>query len=324
MPGTALNGSLEDGEAGWTFEVDAEPAQGLAEGGIESGIGRDGTRGARIFEEIAGINAALMKTLVSVPTLEAELVPALRFWWKSTSGAQHWVELQPLGADRLLDVLVGDGEWHQHTYCLPPWMHGVVVEPTFSLRTSEADAELVVDDLEVVSANECGTGSALLDPGFESAPRIRPGLRESGAGDSVAVIDDPGEARTGDGVLEIRYTDNLQRSRVDLWVLIPPSDEIGGPELRFYSKVPDEPGLPIDWVLGRAAEKRGAIEAAPDGDWALEEACLPPDWSGRWFRFQIRVGPKRLEDPLAFFDPPNRVLLDDFSLRTSPNCPSTP
>ena len=49
--------------------------------------------------------------------------------------------------------------------------------------------------------------------------------------------------------------------------------------------------------------------------------CLPPEWSGRWFRFQWRLGDlsPSVDKPV---DPPIRIYIDDLRLTTDATCPS--
>jgi hypothetical protein len=87
----------------------------------------------------------------------------------------------------------------------------------------------------------------------------------------------------------------------------------------FYSKVPAQPDVPARWVVGLTGELEA--ELPKGGDWRLNEACLPPQWANRWYRFQVWVGGKP-DGFGAVIDPPKSVLLDDFALTTSTGCPS--
>ena len=109
----------------------------------------------------------------------------------------------------------GDSE-QTATYCLPPWTHGNVVDLAFTLQgiNFEDEAELVVDEVEIISDPRCGTATDLLDPGFDSAPNRWPGADVDEPRNAVTVVNDPARANppAGAGLLELRYGAN------DAWV----------------------------------------------------------------------------------------------------------
>ena len=344
-PGEVLNGAANVGDGGWTFDVERSGA-GSTTASLERGVGRNGTDGARIYKPAGGERLAGMYTQLSVPIPDQENpYPALRYWWR---GSQKWWYYVEVGtypglrvAPRPFDTLYGDGSAQTATYCLPPWTHGNVVDLAFTLQGGyfEDEAELVVDDVEIISDPRCGTSTDLLDPSFDSAPNRWPGasvIYEDEPRSSVKVINDPERARppNGPGVLELRYEANDARIDAATWVWIPPAEANRGPQLVFHSNVPADPGLSVFWVLGIAAtpaileceeEFCPAVslrEELPKGlGWRRNTACLPPLWSERWYRFRVAIRPS--EDPLEVFDPPRAVLLDDFDVRLDEACPSS-
>ena len=227
------------------------------------------------------------------------------------------------------------------TYCLPPWTHGNVVDLSFVLLTGSAadEAELIVDDVELLSDSRCGNSTDLLDPSFDSAPIRWPGVSISPQAEpfsSVSVLNDPGLANPpGAGVLELRYARNDAFVEVQTWVWVPPSEGDAGPQLVFYSNVPDDPGMPVIWSLGSVSgiDFECVDELCPPtpltsglplgGGWQEpNRVCLPAEWEERWYRVRLRVRPEEPEVPLEIFDPPRAIYFDDFSVTTDEACPT--
>jgi hypothetical protein len=314
-PGSVLNGRAEaDGEP-WGFFT-----EGDAEAGFASTQGRDGTSGARLTRGEGETGRATMTTQISVPVPATLASPALRFWWRGTSGAIFDVELGTridLGdRGRRVDTLVGTGSGLRYLYCLPPWTHGSVLDLSFSLpELGSGEVDLVIDDVEIVSNTlkpSCGNDEDLFDPGFESAPNHWLGTSVSSIFDTVLLpLDDP-LARSGDGLLEFRYESADAELAMETYVLVPPSKGEEGPALAFYSLSPATPSSEVQWVLGRSEVETDEVKT--EITWEPNVVCLPPRWAGRWFRVQVRVrSPKILLGQ-------ERVLLDDFSVGTSPSC----
>ena len=339
----SLNGEANVADGGWTFPVESF-GTGATTASLEPGVGRDGTDGARIHKPAGAERLAGMFTQISVPLPDDENPsPALRYWWKGSKEWSYYVEVGTYPglrvAPRPFDTLLGDGTAQTATYCLPPWTHGNVVDLAFTLQGGyfADEAELVVDDVEIVSDPRCGTSTDLLDPSFDSAPNRWPGASltyEDEPRSSIRVLNDPDRAHppNGPGLLELRYGANDARLDAATWVWIPPAEENRGPQLVFHSNVPADPGLPVFWVLGIAASVKdlqceeefcpavSLREELPRGlGWRRNTACLPPLWTERWYRFRVAVRPS--EDPLELFDPPRAVLLDDFEVRLDAACP---
>jgi hypothetical protein len=218
---------------------------------------------------------------------------------------------------RNVETLVGTNAERNYIYCLPPWTHGSVVDLSFSLTGDEAsDAEeLVVDDVAIVSDPDCGIDPELLDPGFEAAPNRWLGSSLGSAYEDVVMQEDEALARSGTGALELTYWNSAASLTVDRYVLVPKVEEGRGPAVTFYSRSPTAPSTPVQWIVGRD-EFLGSVSTS--SDWTLNEACLPPQWAGRWFRLRVAAGPREeIGAPIA----QELVFLDDFSLTTSSACP---
>lgn len=320
-PGSVLNGDAQLSQDGWRFTT-----QGDAEAELMENEGRDGTDGVRLFRATDATGLAAATTKVSVPMAAPDTLPApaLRFWWRGTSQHVFPVEIGTFvgigEARRSVESLLGINAGDYYTYCLPPWTHGNVVDLSFSLSNEDrVETELVVDDVEVIVLDECSDSRDLLDPSFEAAPKRWMGSYMFGSrNQAVTMWSDSALSNTGEGVLELSYWTSEAHMWVENFVFVPPSVEAGGPQLVFYSKVPSEPQTKVEWVLGGVAVEgsRGPLETG--GGWRPSAVCLPPEWSNRWYRFQIRIEPS---PGAGDVEQTKKVFLDDFGLTTSPDCP---
>lgn len=325
-PGVVLNGAADVGAGGWFFEETIFVGEGPGEAALAADVGQtDG--GARLFRPAGpGLDGLGMATRLSVPIPDAAngpQPPAVRFWWtaSATEGSEFAIDLGTAGFDRRLGNLFGDGEAHTSTYCLPPWTHGNVIDLSFELpfvQDPAVDLQLVVDDVEIVEDVRCGYSADLFDPGFDSSPNLWPGAVYFDQGETAGVREDSKIANTGAGFFEFTFTTNRQQPYVEMWLLVPESQGAQGPQLVFFSDVPADPETQVRWFLGRGIDLKGDLETG--GDWRRDTVCLPPAWSGRWFRFQVQVGPA--DETFATIDPPKWVRLDDFELTTSSDCPT--
>lgn len=325
-PGSVLNGEANVEEGSWFFLVQALPGEGAATGALEPRVGKNGSSGARITKAAGGSNRAAMGTQVSVPLPSSLPSPALRFWWRGTKGTTFRSELGTfIGINSVLtglEYFLGTGEPETFTYCLAPWTHGSVVDLSFTpVEAGDFVAnanELVVDDVEVISDPRCGDSTDLLDPSFDSAPNRWPAVIQLGTdGNAVRILNDPERARPpGSGVLELSYTSNQSYVGVGTRVWVPRSEQNRGPQLVFYSNVPADPQVPVQWLLGLSGTINAELKVG--GGWLRNEVCLPPEWAERWFRFAVRVD--RSSEPLRTFNPPKHVMLDDFELTTDERC----
>jgi len=341
-PGEVLNGNAEPGVEGWQFLVELG-GEGASSGGVVAGVGNEGSGGARIYKPAGGTNLAAMWTKVSVPRFDTLPSPALSFTVRGV-GSQRF--LGGLGTfpglrvtRRPLDMFLADGTASVHTYCLPPWTFGNVLQLYIAMTRSDDEVELVVDDVEVFSDPSCGESLDILDPSFDSAPNRWPGVAivdPPGVPSSlngVRLIDDPNRARPpGGGALEVSYTSSQAEVDFHTWVWVPSPDERGYPLLTFYANVPNDPGVRLRWAFFgsiSATFQCDDMEGCPTtpinaalregGDWTrYDDICLPPEWAERWLEFRLTVRPS--DGPLEIFDPPRSVLFDDFEVTTDPKC----
>jgi len=338
-PGELLNASADVGGGGWVFDV--EPGPGGSAGLLEEGVGQAGSSGARIHKPAGSAQLAAMYTQLSVPLADSLPSPALRFWWQGAARWEYYVDAGTYPGTRSalnpVDWLSGTGAAQTSTYCLPPWTHGNVVDLSFVTLGGffEDEADLVVDNVEIVSDPRCGSSVDVLDPSFDSAPNRWPGTDVNRGADpesAITLIKDSARAHPpGDGALEIRYGNNQAVIDATTWVWVPATDEAKGPTLRFHSNVPDVPGIGVFWTLGRVVLDRVSDCAGefcppipygaelPKGlGWRENTVCLPEEWAERWFRFRVQTRP--VDGPLETFDPPRAVLLDDFEVTADEVC----
>jgi hypothetical protein len=328
-PNSVLNGSANLQEGGWSFETIAGNAV-VPTQGLEPGVGRDGSSGARLYKEANSDRRSAMWTQVSVPLPSSVPSPALRFWWKARGWAfSAQLGLYP-GVQLLLyplDTLTPSESPEVHTYCLPPWSHGSVAELSFIFGYGLAadEAELVIDDVELISDPRCGDSTEMLDPSFDASPNRWPGVILLGASTSaIELLKDPERAHSpGSGVLRISYPNDAVYLEANNWVWVPRSEGNRGPQLVFYSNVPAEPEVSVQSFVGRSSFDQPINELVPGGGWQPNVHCLPPQWAGRWFRFRVRVGTASAvpEEMPVDFNTPKEVLIDDLELRLDESCP---
>lgn len=320
-PGEVANGEADPDGGGWDFEVDE---LGEAFAGFADDLGEPVVR---LYSETgSAADRAAMTTTVSVPLRGEGISPALRFRWEGEPEVLFQTELGTSSgldgnAERTLGTLLGTGAEQNALYCLPPWTHGNVVDLSFQMLdlTGSGETELIVDGIEVVSDGRCGDSFDLHDPGFESAPVDWPGAAMYVVPDqSFEMVSDSGRARSGNGFMEITYWTTEAFVIFETFVLVPPADENGGPQVSFYSNVPPNPSVPIRWFVGIFADLEGDLPQG--GGWRLvDQLCLPPEWVDRWYRVQVWVGPGT-SAPVSI--EPETVRLDDISVGTSPACES--
>ena len=325
-PGSALNGDANPEEGGWIFDLrGVDPDEGGAS--LEPEMGNAGTGGARLHVE-GGSSVSAMGTPISVPLAGSNHPsPALSFWWRGSEGFGFFPHFgAPFGnvAVNPLNFLTGDGNEHHHTYCLPPWTHGSVVELWFMPQSAAILGELVVDDVQVISDSRCGDSADVLDPAFDSAPNRWPGVAYGGAGveEPVRVLDDAESGSpSGGGAVALSYASSRAILTFHNWVWVPQSSGTAGPQLVFYSNLPREPVVQVAGILSRNSIARPEDNLAGGVGWERNEYCLPSGWSDRWLRFRVEVQNRDSEPPpTQVFDPPKQVLLDDFQLTTSAAC----
>lgn len=321
-PNSVLNGEANVSEGGWRFDAGQLVDAGLAENAGSSGLGD----AVRLHRPSISNELATATTEISVPKEGAQ--QALRFWWHGTAEHVFQVEIGTIDDSdqpwRAIDRLRANGGENTSIYCLPPWTYGSLLDLSFSLLDGpQGEATtLRVDDVELLIDPDCGVATDLLDPGFESAPNSWFGSYLFGPStDTVRLNEDKDgsvkRARSGKGALELKYESDDADLRMETFIRVPESAEGQCSELLFYSDVPAAPEAAIEWVLGLADEgPRGAL--ASGGGWKPNRVPLPPRWSGRWVRLQVRVGATEGSG----ISMAKQIFLDDFEIINPVPCPT--
>ena len=316
-PGAVVNGSADVDDVAWrVLPTDAA-------GVLEASVGYEASDGARLQRDGDGsAYATTMSTQVSVPLPTTLSTPALQFWWRGTTGRLFEVELGTLaGVDdrgRQVDTLVGtidtqivDNRGERVIYCLPPWTYGMVLDLSFSLPEGTEPVELVVDDVTLTSdEDDCGNDDDLFDPSFDTGNRWF-GASLGSSTDRVLLRE-----VNGNGELELRYSRNDAEPSLETYVFVPKSDGVDGPVLRFEARSPIPLSKEVQARIGERGVPARSVTTSVDG--ALNQVCLPAQWTERWLRVQVGVVPLVGASEGAIGQ--ESVFLDDFSLGTSPDC----
>ena len=188
-----------------------------------------------------------------------------------------------------------------------------MLDLSFSLTQANPSerTELVVDEVAILNS-DCGEEPDLLDPAFDSdnnwfgatrgSPSQLRGTHTTGA---------PPLNGEGNRFLELRNGSDEASMSMETYLLVPESDEVGDPAVFFQATSPTESTI----QLRRGQDELLDASVQTNSSWQELHACLPAEWAGRWFRFEVGLGPADSEDPA-------RVFLDDFTLGTSALCPA--
>lgn len=310
-PGEVMNGDFEE-LGGWEFT----PGGQSATAGIEEGVGVDDSRAA-VLAATGLCDRARMRGTLSVPAASSMPSPAIELRWKVTNGRLVTFAID----DRPWATLEGNGFARTARYCLPPWMRGGVhwIEAELTVLSGAcADPvprELVLDDLRIVNEPACGANAGVLDPGFESAPMPLMGSTAVPGDGTVATVADPALARSGNGVLEVSITVRCSSVVYDFYVIPPAPDAVGGPALRFWHRVPNNP---VSTAVAQSS--RSALQLPENGEWTEALLCLDPNLVGR--PTSIRLGLSGGSGLCAPFGGTEFAYFDDLELTTDASCPS--
>lgn len=310
-PGEVLNGDFED-EGGWKLTAGGESATAS----IEEGVGVDGSRAA-VLAAIGLCEGARMRGTLSVPAASSMPSPAIELWWKGTNGRDFSFSID----DRPWTRLEGNGFARTARYCVPPWMQGGVhwIEAELTLLSGgcaeSVPRELVLDDIRIVNEPACGTSDGVFDPGFESAPVPLIGSVATLGDGTVTTVLDPALAHSGNGVLEVSVSARCASVRYDFYVIPPVPDAAGGPALRFWHRVPNNP---VSSAIARSSVS--TLSLPENGEWTEAILCLDPNVAGR--PANIWLGLSGGSGLCAPFGGTEYAYFDDLELTTDASCPS--
>lgn len=306
-PGFVLDGDFEGDGTAWIPIGDAS---------VQDGIGQSGTRAARLQTTTLCV-PAFMTGVASLPVSTSMPNQALRFFWNGTTGRV----LQVQAADGFVADLTASGEATVSTVCLPPHSQGLARAITFALPIingpcSDADSrDFVVDTVEVVSEAECGDDPYLLDGDFELAVTgTVPGSWSFGGGGprgTVGVV--AGNAQSGDASLHFTAQQTCAFLSARATIVTPKPDPTGGPALKYFYRVDDNPETSLESRPGNGPLPEGAA------GYVEETVCLDPVLATQpqelVFTMQ-RVGP--CDVPF----PEEEAFIDNVRVATDAACPS--
>ncbi len=306
--GVVRNGDFE-ADGGWANTVG--PYDGTVQ--IVAGIGTEGSRGLEIEESSCPYSPRAVSSML-VPFTDT---PAVSFAWRSDAGANVLVGLDALTLH--VGTGTGLGAFVTSTLCIPPWKQGLGSPIAFRVDHPNAcGAEANLDDVAIVSAPACGTDPYLVDGGFElvAVPgMVLPWQIVNDEDATGAIIDDASAARTGNGVLALRFGPTFGDSKALAHLRVPASVGNDGPAVRFWYRTASLNGnAPMARVYRSTAF--GTTVTLPDSAaWVEEVLCLEPGMAGLTDRVEFVFDHKNDATGAETF------FVDDVSVGTSPDCP---
>jgi len=310
-PGFVLDGDFEGDGTAWSPIGDAS---------VQDGVGQNGTRAARL-QTATLCSAAFMTGVASLPVSASMPNQALRFFWTGTAGRV----LQVQAADAFVAELTASGEATVSTVCLPPHSRGLARAVTFALPiTTGSDGsscgdpdlrDFVVDTVEIVSEAACGDEPYLLDGDFELAVTgTVPGSWSFGGGGprgSVGVV--TGNAQNGDASLHFTAQQTCAFLSARATIVVPKPDATGGPALKYFYQVDDNPETSLESRPGNGPLPKGTA------GFVEETVCLDPVLATQpqelVFTMQ-RIGPCDITFP------EEEAFIDNVRVATDATCPS--
>lgn len=318
-PGVVLDGDFEGNGSAWEGLA---PSDGFA--GVQEGIGSDGSRAGRL-QTATLCSEPTLDGLGSWPLPSTLESPALRFLWNGTSGRDLDVILD--STELILDSMqaisfTATGAAQTTTLCIAPAFLGLTTALRFGLPSTFgvcADPDVrdfVFDDLEVVSAPECGDDPYLVDGDFEGAldGSVSAGwsyVANEGE-ETVAVIG--GDAQSGVAALELTIQQECGGPSARATAIVPEPDANGGPALKYFYRIESNPETETSSFPGNGVLPEGAL------DYAEETVCLDPEDAGRAILVSFSMSPGAGVCADTF--PVERALFDNVRLTTDESCPS--
>ena len=332
-PGTANNGDFE-GDGGWDLQMNASGSPGATT--VEEAVGEGGTRGAH-FHILATCVYAVARDRISIPTSIAS--PAISYYARASAAMSQEVVVAGLATQ----IPVGTAG-STTRFCLPPAVRGSVQwfdthSDSFPAGTCflppSAPGDVFIDNLKVVDDPACGTNPAIADPGFEAVghPLLGAKLAKGDLALGARAVNDPTNAHSGNGVLELSADVGCQLPAFVASVRVPRVAGPDGPALEFFYKAPP-PGQytfaagPTGWTVA------GAISSADDvpiggpmlvRDSAYHRAfvCLDPKLADRAQRISFAL--TTTATPCTNRNvaiPRETAFVDDLAVTTDPSCPA--
>ncbi|HEU0034918.1 MAG TPA: hypothetical protein VFQ53_30040 [Kofleriaceae bacterium] len=312
-PGSAVNGDVE-GDGGWSFNVSFGNGPDLSTAMIEPGVGEAGTKGVRLFmnhrcDLVSTTNA------ISVPDGSTLASPAISIFNRASSGASvNW----SIGGVPLPNIS-GSGQPTTTKFCVPAFMRGGAFPLRANIDQSGACMDTpnfaaVFDNFRLVNEPSCGTDATITDPGFESALTLIGATFNQGRSLS-RTLQDPANAHSGNGVLQLSVTQLCEDPRWIANVITPASTAAGGPALHFFYKSTP----PANYQLRVIGSGGPAFAGIGDNSYHEGVVCLNPKLVGRnqGVVFSMSGG----SGTCATVIPAETAFVDDLQVTSDPMCP---
>lgn len=307
-PGVVRDGSYDGDGSAWNMIGDAS---------VADGIGQNGSRAGRLRSQNR-CDFAVLRGLASWPLARTVPNPALRFYWSGTSG-------------RLLDVKAGDFDVARltatetagtSTVCLPPSSQGLAQNVSFGIPRTSGPCEVadvrdfMVDTVEVVSVPECGVDPYLVDGDFELA------LSETVTSGWATFFDEArgnasigaGDAQSGVASLRLASRQRCGDVFARATFVVPEPDATGGPALKYFYRVGNNPQTETTSRPGGGALPEGGAE------FVEQTVCLNPALATKPQTLTFTISP--IGDKCAETFPEEEAFIDNVRVLTDAACVS--
>lgn len=307
-PGVVRDGDFDGDGSAWEMFGDAT---------VEDGIGQDGSRAGRLQTQTLCRSASLTG-LASWPLQSTVPSPALRFYWNGTAGRALNVQ----AGDFAVATITATGTPSTSTLCLPPSSQGLAGPITFGLPFTGGSCattdvrDFTIDSVEVVSAPDCGDDPYVLDGDFEfaftgtvSSGWISFSMEPRGTASIVS-----GDAESGNASLRLASRQECANISARSTIVVPKPDATGGPALKYFYRVGNNPETVTSSSPGNGDLSEGASE------YLEETVCLNPADATKPQTLTFTISPGGGTCAVTF--PEEEAFIDNVRLTTDPACPS--
>lgn len=329
LDGTAINGDFDVASA-WAFT--------LASGGTGTFVTTGGQANSAAVQLGHATNCSevtVTGTIALGPQAMAN--QAIEVFVNGSSGARLLVSL----GGREIGSLFGSGSGKPFRICVPSWAHGTTAELSlFSQSTSSTSCQastktFTIDSVKVVDEPTCGDAD-LTDAGFErtanaTGPVPSWGLRSDVVnnveGGLAQVLNSPGQAHTGNGVLRLSSVNECSSSPTARTAfIVPPPQGANGPAVRFFSNISSS-GTPK--TTSTVAISLGSSVLVPSldlpetGSYTQTTICLPAAAVGRRATLEFSMKDSDGSSGCVTAIAIETAFYDDVEVTTDASCPAT-
>lgn len=310
-PGSVRDGDFEGDGSAWTGIA---PSDGFA--GVEDGVGTGGSRAARLRTATL-CSAPSIAGVASWPLPSTVPSPALQFVWNGTAGRNLFIHSGGL----TLAQLTATGATGASTVCLLPAIQGTAQDIKFALPSTAgfcADPDVrdfVLDDAELISEPGCGDEPLILDGDFEKAldGTLATGwiLGDQEPRATAAVVG--GGAQSGNASLLLAVRQECTGASAETTIVVPTPDVTGGPALKFFYRVGNNPETTTSSFPGDGPLPEGGL------DFAEVTVCLDPNDATKPLNLRFVMSPGGGTCADTF--PEEQARIDNVRVSTDPGCP---